>query len=203
MTGRAAPCGANTRSTGLSVERWDTPGAGRPRDDTTGTGGMLVKAVQQSPAPNCDPAVFDEFVGRVEPRLRRAFTGWCGVDGAHDATAEALAWAWEHWDRVSEMANPAGYLYRVGQSRSRRRREGALPPPEALGLPEVEPALLPALAGLPQQQRTAVWLVHACGWTYAECAEAMEISPSAVGTHVSRALDALRASLEVDDARDR
>jgi DNA-directed RNA polymerase specialized sigma24 family protein len=164
---------------------------------------MRMKAVQQSPTHAIDPATFDEFVARVEPRLRRAFIGWCGVDGAHDATAEALAWAWEHWDRVASLANPAGYLYRVGQSKSRRRREGALPAPESLGLPEVEPGLLPALTQLPQQQRTAVWLVHACGWTYAECAEAMEISASAVGTHVSRALGALRTTLEVDDARDR
>ena len=40
--------------------------------------------------------------------------------------------------------------------------------------------------------------MHACGWTYAEAAEAMAISRSAIGTHVSRALDALRRALEVD-----
>jgi len=35
-------------------------------------------------------------------------------------TAEALAYAWENWDRLSSMKNPVGYLYRVGQSRARR-----------------------------------------------------------------------------------
>lgn len=145
-------------------------------------------------------AAFAAFVAEVEPRLRRAFVGWCGVDGAHDATAEALAWAWEHWNEVARLANPAGYLYRVGQSRTRHRKQGLLPAPADLDLPSVEPGLIPALRSLPDQQRTAVWLVHGCGWTYTETAEAMAISASAVGTHVSRALTALRRHLEVDDA---
>jgi len=143
-------------------------------------------------------AAFDDFVREVEPRLRRAFVGCRGVDGAREATAEALAYGWEHRDRVLAMENPAGYLYRVGQSRTKARRRVILPTPGDLNLPEVEPALIPSLLDLPEQQRTAVWLVHACGWTYAECAEAMGISRSAVGTHVSRALDALRRALEVE-----
>ena len=141
---------------------------------------------------------FDDFVRETEPRLRRAFVGCRGVDGAHEATAEALAYAWEHRARVLAMENPAGYLYRVGQSRTKARRRVGLPSTVDLRLPEVEPALIPALLDLPEQQRTAVWLVHACGWTYAEAADAMEISRSAIGTHVTRALDALRRALEVD-----
>jgi DNA-directed RNA polymerase specialized sigma24 family protein len=42
-------------------------------------------------------------------------------------------------------------------------------------------------------------MVHACGWTYAETAEALGMSVSAVGTHVSRALAKLRALLEVEN----
>lgn len=142
---------------------------------------------------------FEDLVGEVEPRLRRAFVASHGVDGAADAVAEALAWAWEHRDEVRAMANPAGYLYRVGQSRSRIRRRPVLPPPEALGLPEIEPQLIPALLDLSPPQRTAVWLVHACQWRYAEVAEAMGISASAVGTHVQRGLDHLRDRFEVRD----
>jgi DNA-directed RNA polymerase specialized sigma24 family protein len=97
------------------------------------------------------------------------------------------------------MENPAGYLYRVGQSRTKARKEGVLPSPAAVGLPDIEPALVPALLAPPETQRTAVWLVHACGWSYAECAAAMEVSVSAVGTHVSRALAALRAALPNDE----
>ena len=142
---------------------------------------------------------FERFFSDVEPRLRRAFVGSHGVDGAVDATAEALAWGWLHWDRLRAMENPAGFLYRVGQSRVRRRRTPELPAPPSVGVPDVEPGLVPALLELSPAQRTAVWLVHACQWRYAEVAEAMGISASAVGTHVSRALDHLRTALAVSD----
>ena len=148
------------------------------------------------PVPDEDD--FARFVADATPRLRRAFVAVRGLAGAADATSEALAYAWEHWDRVQVMENPVGYLYRVGQSRTRPRRTLALPAPAELGLPDVEPALVPALLALSVQQRTAVWLVHGCGWSYREVAEAMEVSASAVGTHVARALEHLRARLEVD-----
>jgi DNA-directed RNA polymerase specialized sigma24 family protein len=145
-----------------------------------------------------DRGDFEAFVRAVEPRLRRALIGCRGVDGAQEAVAEALAYAWEHWRDVHSMENPAGYLYRVGQSRSRRRMEPRLPAPDSMRIPDVEPALIPALLALPDRQRNAVWLVHACSWTYAEVAEALGISGSAVGTHVGRALESLRRTLEVD-----
>jgi RNA polymerase sigma-70 factor (ECF subfamily) len=147
--------------------------------------------------PVSEPA-FETFVADLHPRLVRAFVPLRGVDGAADAAAEAMAYAFEHWDRVRRMANPAGYLYRVGQSRTRTRKRFRLPQPETIGAPEVEPALVPALMRLPETQRTAVWLVHACGWRYSDVAEAMETSVSMVGNHVSRALQALRSELEVD-----
>ncbi len=141
---------------------------------------------------------FEAFVLTVEPRLRRALIGCRGVDVAQEAVAEALAYAWEHWPEVQALTNPAGYLFRVGQSRTRRRVPPQLPAPEALQLPDVEPTLIPALLALPERQRSAVWLVHTCGWTYAEVSDALGISASAVGTHVGRALERLRRSLEVE-----
>lgn len=142
---------------------------------------------------------FERFVHEVEPRLRRAFVGSHGVQIAGDAVAEALGWAWRNWEQVRVMENSVGYLYRVGQSRSRVRREPQLPPPEMLGLPEVEPRLIPALLTLSPSQRAAVWLVHGCQWRYAEVAEAMGMSTSAVGTHISRGLQRLRLALQVTD----
>lgn len=144
-----------------------------------------------------DPG-FGDFVVEMRPRLVRAFVSCRGTDGAADAAAEALAYAYEHWARVREMDNPGGYLYRVGQSRTRpRRRPPTLPSPGEVDLPDVEPELVPALLELPESQRTAVWLVHACGWRYAEVAEALDTTKSMVGNHVSRALDTLRSRLEV------
>lgn len=140
---------------------------------------------------------FDEFVRQTEPRLLRALAGHVATDGVRDAAAEAYAHAWEHWERVQAMENPMGYVFRVAQSRSRRRLTGRLPAPDASRAPEVEPGLVSAMRSLPTQQRSAVWLVHGCGFTYGETAEALGISASAVGTHVSRALLALRSTLGV------
>jgi len=145
-----------------------------------------------------DGTEFEDFVRATEPRLRRALIGCRGVDVAQEAVAEALAYAWEHWTEVQALANPAGYLFRVGQSRTRRRATPQLPSPESLRIPDIEPALIPALLALPERQRSAVWLVHACGWTYAEAADGLGISASAVGTHVGRALERLRRDLEVE-----
>ena len=82
-----------------------------------------------------DDEAFAAFVGDAEPRLRRAFTLLRGADVGGDATAEALAWAWEHWAEVRTMGNPVGYLYRVGTSRSRERRRALLPVPPAASSP--------------------------------------------------------------------
>ena len=142
-------------------------------------------------------ADFDQFVARIEPTLRRALAGHCPIDEVPDALAEAFAYAWQHWERVAGMERPAGYLFRVAQSRTRTRRSGALPGPDPGRLPDVEPKLGPALRAMPSRQRSVVWLVHACGWSYADTAEALGISRSAVGTHLERAVARLRAELGV------
>ena len=64
------------------------------------------------------------------------------------SAARPLAYAWEHWTRVQKMANPAGYLYRVAQSKARARKEGFLPWPSDAAMPDYEPGLAPALEQL-------------------------------------------------------
>jgi RNA polymerase sigma factor (sigma-70 family) len=97
------------------------------------------------------------------------------------------------------MANPAGYLFRVGQTAARdtRRREGYLPAPAPAELPDFEPALLPALEALSESQRVCVVMVHGYGWTQVEVAELLEITSSTVRTHLARALSNLQHALEV------
>lgn len=145
---------------------------------------------------------FEDFVGEVEPRLRRALVAAYGTEPGRDATAVALAWAWRNWSRVQEMDNPAGYLFRVGQSHAGRslrsrwrvRPERATSPAD----PWIEPSLLPALAELTMQQRTAVVLCHGLQWTHREVAELLEISPTTVQNHVQRGLDKLRTLMKVN-----
>jgi DNA-directed RNA polymerase specialized sigma24 family protein len=143
---------------------------------------------------------FTTFFEDVEPRLRHALVAAYGSHAGSDAVAEALAWAYEHWDRMQGIQSPVAYLFRVGQTRTRRSRRSlplATPDVESHE-PEVEPGLEPLVRALPQQQRVSVLLVHRLDWTHAEVAELLGISPSTVATHVSRALDALRRGLGVE-----
>ena len=64
---------------------------------------------------------FTRFFEEAEPRLRVALGAALGQERGRDAASEALAYAWENWDRLQEMENPIGYLYRVGPSKVRRR----------------------------------------------------------------------------------
>ena len=144
-----------------------------------------------------DQDEFEQFVIRTEPRLRRAFAGCLARDAVPDALAEAFAYAWEHRDRVMRMEHPTGYLFRVGRSKARTRKQGFLRWSSTNAIPDVEPGLVGALTTLSPAQFQAVWLVHACGWTYLETAEALRMSASTVGSHVSRALGHLREQLGV------
>lgn len=141
---------------------------------------------------------FGAFAEELWPRLVRALAPMLGAERAADAAAESVAWAWEHRDRVAHMGNPAGYLYRVAVSRSRLRPQGHLPSPRSIGVEGVEPQLVRALRTLTSRQQQAVWLVHACEWTYAEVAEALGMGVPTVGTHVARGMQKLRRELNVE-----
>ena len=149
--------------------------------------------------PQTDGQTFAEFHTRAEPQLRRALVARYGGEVGREATAEALAYGWENWDRIRAMSNPLGYLYRVGQSKSRRlwpRRQVFEERLEAV-LPWVEPELPRALNGLSSRQRQAVVLVHGFEYTHQEVADLLGISRSSVQNHVERGLARLRNELEV------
>lgn len=143
---------------------------------------------------------FTEFFAIAEPRLRRALVAAYGADRGREAAAEALAYAWEHWERISEMENPVGYLYRVGQSRSRPRSEAQpYPPVSPASSPSVEPELPSALAALSDRERLAVVLIEGFGWTFREVAEVADVSVSSVQSYLSRGLKKLRQALGVTE----
>jgi DNA-directed RNA polymerase specialized sigma24 family protein len=142
---------------------------------------------------------FTEFVKQVEPRLSYAFFAAYGPDVGADVTAEVLEYAWRNWARVEGMGNPAGYLYRVGQSRARWYRRPPVPFPSVDG-PEssrFEPGLPDALRRLSRNQRIAVVLIYGLEWTEQEVADLLGRSRSTIRTHLERGLTRLRAALEV------
>jgi DNA-directed RNA polymerase specialized sigma24 family protein len=140
---------------------------------------------------------FTRFAREVEPRIRQALIPLCGVEDAKDATAEALEYGWKNWDRVTEMDNPSGYLYRVARTRVARvrRRKLGFPPVPNGALPWVEPQLPRALAQLSGKQRTVVWLIFGLGWKQSEVAKLLGLSAPTVQTHARRGMDKLRTSL--------
>jgi RNA polymerase sigma factor (sigma-70 family) len=144
---------------------------------------------------------FQAFVLWGEPRLRRALMAVYGIDRGLDATAEALAKAWERWETVRTMANPLGYCYRVGQSSTRERKR-----PVVYSIAEdtehwVEPLLPSALASLPMRQRVAVVLIHGYGFSVSEVAELIGARPVTVRTHLARGLGRLRRALKADNPK--
>lgn len=145
---------------------------------------------------------FEAFVAAHERRLRQALTATFGVDCGREAAADAFAYAWEHWDRVAGMANPAGYLFVVGRDRHRRRFRSRrakivfdIGPGHAE--PWCEPALAAQLAGLSDRERIAVMLVNGFEWSLAEVAELLGVSKSTVQTHAERGMAKLRAGMGV------
>jgi DNA-directed RNA polymerase specialized sigma24 family protein len=142
---------------------------------------------------------FEAFVSEVEPRLRNALVASYGLDRGREATAAALGWAWEHQDQMTKVANKVAFLFKVGQSRTRRRKE-----PLIFARPEetetwVEPGLAPALAALSERQRVAVVLVYGLSWTLREVAELTGTRVTTVQNHLERGLRNLRTSMEVTD----
>lgn len=143
---------------------------------------------------------FVAFVRSVESGLRAALVARHGPERGWEATNDALTYAWRHWDRVRQMENPAGYLYRVGERRARRRRllPTVHPDPPARTDAWVEPGLGPALLSLSDRQRQAVMLIEGYEFTFREAAELLGLSISSVQTHYERGMARLRRALGVE-----
>ncbi len=144
----------------------------------------------------------DGFLAESAEGLRRAFVARYGVEIGCEVHADAMVWAAGHGDELAAMANPTGYLFRVGQSAARRhlrwsRRPIELPAVTEIDEPRLEPGLPEALGRLRADQRTAVLLVHGFGWSYGEVAELLDTTTAAVTNHVHRGLQRLRRSLGV------
>lgn len=145
---------------------------------------------------------FSVFFADAEPRLRRALIATYGVERGREAAAEALAYAWQHWERIRVMDNAIGYLYRVGQSRSRPGREPVLFPPAPAPAVDgrwLEPDLPAALSGLSDRERLTVVLIEGFGWKFREVAELADVSVSSVQSYRDRGLRKLRAALGVTE----
>jgi DNA-directed RNA polymerase specialized sigma24 family protein len=141
----------------------------------------------------------EEWWAEMRTTVRRALVAAYGLEVGTEAASDATAWAWEHRQEIGAMKNPAGYVFRVGQSASRRYRRTAVrfPPVAQIseGDHETDPRLPAALATLSARQRGAVMLVHAYGYDLVAAAQVLGCSVSSLRNHVARGIRRLRSQL--------
>jgi RNA polymerase sigma-70 factor (sigma-E family) len=154
---------------------------------------------------------FDDFVRRHVAGLSRLgylLTGDHGI--ADDLTAETMIVAWNQWDRLQELDNPAAYLRRTMSNlaasrirsivRERRRirlfnadRPDSTQGPDGAAVVDVREALL----RLPPRRRACVVLRHAFDLSEEEVARVLGVSVGAVKSQASRGMAQLQGLLTV------
>lgn len=153
-----------------------------------------------------DLTAFDQLVRRHGERLFNvAYRVLGSREDAEDAVQDAFVQAWRGLDRFRQDSAFSTWLYRICVNRCLRvlaaRRDHdeippdlvdpALAPDEAVGLHLDVRAVLATLAALPEHQRVAVALVDFAGFTYAEAAEVVDASMTAVRSRVFRGRSAI------------
>ena len=160
----------------------------------------LYVVVEQS-----DQLAFHDFYSGSRDRIGRALAVTLGdADLAAESVDEAMARAYQRWSSVSQMDNPAGWVYRVGLNVARSRirrltRRRRLPASDALAeVPEpdvIEPTILRALRALPVDHRSVVVCRLLLGWSEAETAQALGIRPGTAKSRLHRATTNLAEQL--------
>jgi RNA polymerase sigma factor (sigma-70 family) len=136
--------------------------------------------------------------------FRSLLAGTLNRAAAEDATAEAFARAYAHWDTVADHPNPRAWVLRVAWNyhwSSWRKWEGRwsadLPGPTPLAAePWSDPDLVAAIRGLPQGQREVIVLVALGEMTPSQVARVLGIAVGTVRSQLFRARVALRQALD-------
>jgi RNA polymerase sigma-70 factor (ECF subfamily) len=176
---------------------------------------IVVDHQLTEPAPTavgCHTALpFEDFYTANESRLFRALFVLTGDrHQAEDLMQTAFCKVWERWDRVSDLDDPVGYLFRTAfnthHSATRRAMRAARrlvdrssdrpAPLEPAELAAVRDRATRALDVLTPRQREAVVLTALLGFGRADAAQVMGIRPATVRVLVSQARAALAAAPE-------
>jgi RNA polymerase sigma-70 factor (ECF subfamily) len=153
---------------------------------------------------------FDRHHGRLLGYLRSR-----GVPAAaaEDVVQAAFLYVWEHRDEIEPDQSLRAYLFRIGYTRGvnhfrdaskfdpdatpEQTRSSDRDTPEADVLnAELRARIDEAIAALPERRRAVFELCFLHDCTYKEAAEALDIAPKTVETHMRLALRDLRAALE-------
>jgi len=158
--------------------------------------------VHQTRVVTTEDAGFSGFFAARYERLVRACILLTGnAAEGEDLAQEAMAKVLERWDRVSEMDDPAGYLYRTALNLHRKalrrlavtaRRQVTRHPPDDPDATDRRLDLLRAIRSLPRAQREALVLVEWLGYSAEEAGELLGIEPASVRGRLHRAREGLR-----------
>jgi RNA polymerase sigma-70 factor, ECF subfamily len=161
--------------------------------------------------PPASPSVRDELLAQI-PSLRAFAVSLCGqMDKADDLVQEALVKAWSNLGSFTEGTNMRAWMFtilrNVYYSEHRKRRREVQ---DADGMFSARLVVHPsqsghmdlqdfreALAKLPSDQREALILVGASGFSYEEAADICQVAVGTIKSRVNRARSALTRALSV------
>jgi RNA polymerase sigma-70 factor (ECF subfamily) len=177
-----------------------------PAGDASAPGGEET-AGESGPAYTI--ARFEEFFETESPTLFRRL---CLVTGdrqeAEDVMQDAFLRIYERWDRVRDLEDPVGYLYRtafnVFQRRARRaglavkRQLNLAPAGDAFAAADARHVVAQALARLTPRQRAALVLTELLGYTSEAAAGLLGVRASTVRALASQGRAAMREAVGAD-----
>jgi RNA polymerase sigma factor (sigma-70 family) len=133
-----------------------------------------------------------------------------GLTDAEDMAQEALARAYERWERIQGMESPVGYVYRIATNLHRRRLRRQLlfarmqgedeRPQDPSPAVEERSDVMRALLRLPPKLRSALVLSEWMGMTSEEAGRVQGIKPSSARARLHRARTAFREQIGEDYA---
>ncbi len=159
-----------------------------------------------------DPNAFRTIVGHYDDRLRGlAYRLLENRDLMDDCLQEAYVKAFRALPKFKGRSSLGTWLYRIVYNTCidelRRRRHNVslddavevagMSGPSTIDRAIAESDLASAMAGIAPDQRAAVMLVDAYGWSYKDAAQVLKVPPGTVASRVNRARRALKTALEV------
>ena len=129
---------------------------------------------------------------------------------AEELMQDAFLSVWQRWDRVGEMDDAVGYLYRTAMNLFRkryrramlgvRRTVGLAPSTDDFSEADDRQVVRHVLSTLPPRQRAALVLTELLGFTSKEAGDALGVTDATIRSLTRHGRDAFRKVMEVDDA---
>jgi RNA polymerase sigma-70 factor (ECF subfamily) len=164
---------------------------------------LMAQSAPEETHAVAEPLSFEAF---FQAEARTLFRRLCAVTGnsaeAEEIMQDAFLALWERWDRVDEIQDPTGYLYRTAMNVFRKRgRRAALALRRTLSLAadpspfseiDEQQDVVAALAELTPRQRAALVLTDVMDFSSEEAGRALGVTAGTVRGLASRARETLR-----------